>query len=274
MHVMLESGHVQMIFYDDCIVSIYLISDLIGSLLKKTSTLDILKSIGVLVVASGVAFLMSSDKYLSLLEYEPYSIRGAAPITKSNDFNNSNNSNNNISKASNDNSKNYEYATMWSFSPEEMIDFLVPNYHGFGKVSYSGHLTGGKETKLMTYWGQKPFEDTAPYMSALIIFLALLGCVTYFKKSTLVQAMTIASLFALLLSFGYTFPVLYDLFFNYFPKFSSFRAPSMALVITHFCVPILAGFGLSSIFELRNKYSEFKLIPKSEKKTLYVFLYL
>jgi hypothetical protein len=147
----------------------------------------------------------------------------------------------------------------------------VPSYHGFGKVDYSGSLTGNRTTKLMTYWGQKPFEDATPYMSALVMFLALLGILRYFKTNTIVQAMTVTMFFGLLLSFGYTFPILYDLFFYHFPRFSSFRAPSMALVLMHFTVPILAAFGLKSICEMSKRFGGFKQLPKEEKVPLRIF---
>ncbi len=262
MHIMMEGGHVQMMFYIASALFIYLILDIINSLIKKINIVPILSSTLVFIVATGFAFLMSADKYLSVLEYTPYSTRGSAPIVK---------------QVENDKNKNtdkdYDYATKWSFSPGEMIDFFVPNYHGFGKVDYSGVLTNERETKIMTYWGQKPFEDAAPYMGAIVIFLAILGAMNYFKKDVFVQAMVFISLFGLFLSFGYTFPILYDVFFYHFPKFSSFRAPSMSLVLLHFCIPILAGYGLASLTKLREQYGNYKIIPKTEKIFLNIFFF-
>lgn len=265
MHIMMEGGHVQMMFYLACALFIYLVIDIINSIIGKTKFLPILRSAAVFLVATGVAFLMSSDKYLSVLEYTPYSTRGSSSIVKQA------NAGANTADAQAAAGQDYEYATKWSFSPGEMIDFLVPAYHGFGKVDYSGPLTNGRETKIMTYWGQKPFEDAAPYMGTFVLFLAILGCIYYFKKDPFVQAMVITSIFGLLLSFGYTFPVLYDLFFYHFPKFSSFRAPSMSLVLMQICIPVLAGYGITAIMNLREKYGDFKQISKKEKNPLKVF---
>ncbi len=262
MHVMMAGGHVQMMFYAACAMLIYLILEIINSLRNKITLLPILRATGIFVIATGLAFAMSADKYLSVMEYTPYSTRGSAPITKQIEGD---------SNSKGDANKDYDYATMWSFSPEEMIDFFVPNYHGFGKVNYSGSLTGGRETKIMTYWGQKPFEDAAPYMGGIVMFLALLGAIKFFTKNVFVQAMVVINLFALLLSFGYTFPILYDFFFYYVPKFSSFRAPSMVLVLMHFCIPILAGYGLLALKELRESYGSYKSLPKADKRSMNIF---
>lgn len=267
MHIMLAGGHIQLIFYTAWAVIFYLLIDLVTRIVKKTNWLAIVKLTGVFVIATGIAVLMSADRYLSVLEYNPYSTRGSAPITARIEAN----KDGSASHVEKKTDKDYEYSTMWSFSPDEIIDLFVPSYHGFGKVDYSGQLTGNRETKIMTYWGQKPFEDATPYMGTVVMFLALLGMIRYFKSNTLVQAMTVTMFFGLLLSFGYTFPILYDLFFYNFPKFSSFRAPCMSLILMHFTVPILAAFGIQALCDMREKFGSYKALPKTEKVPLNVF---
>ena len=266
MHIMLAGGHYQLIFYVACAVIIYMLFDLITQIIKKGNWLGITKVIGSLLIATLFAFLLSADKQLSVTEYVPYSTRGLAPISERVAAQETGQS-----TASKRTDEDYEYATMWSFSPDEIIDLFVPSYHGFGKITYSGPLTGNREAKIMTYWGQKPFEDATPYMGATVMFLALLGMIRYFKKNTLVQAMTVTTFFALLLSFGNTFPILYDFFFYYVPMFSSFRAPSMALVLMHLTMPILAAFGLQTICEMSKRFGTIKQLPKEEKTPLFIF---
>jgi hypothetical protein len=268
MHIMFEGSHIQLMFYAACAVLIYLIYDLIVQLIKKGNWKAILKTTGALFLAVIMTFLMSSDRLLSVLEYRTFSTRGSASITAQI---NSENPTENNTKANKDEGKDYEYSTMWSFSPGEMIDFFVPSYHGFGKVDYSGPLTGNQETKIMTYWGQKPFEDAAPYMSAIAMFLALLAIIRYFKENSFIQAITIIMFFGLFLSFGYTFPILYDLFFYHIPMFSSFRAPSMSLALMNLTIPILAAFGLKAICEMSEKFGNLKNLPKKEKFSLNIF---
>jgi hypothetical protein len=108
-------------------------------------------------------------------------------------------------------------------------------------------------------------------MGAIVIFLALLGIFRYFKHNIFVAALTTTAVFALILSFGYTFPILYDLFFYNFPMFTSFRAPVMALVLMHFTLPILAGFGLKALCDMAEQYGSLNSLPIIEKRPLFGF---
>ena len=65
--------------------------------------------------------------------------------------------------------------------------------------------------------------------------------------------------------------MLFDIFFYYFPKFSSFRAPVMSLVLVHFSAPILAAFGLKALTEMRENYGNIKALPTQEKTPLFLF---
>ncbi len=242
---MLEAGHIQLIFYSVCALGLYLLFELASRLIAKKQPIKIVKVAAILAVAGGIAFLMSSDRYFTTLEYTDYSTRGSAPIVKSD-------GNKQDATGGND----YQYATQWSFSPEEIATFFVPNYFGFGKLKYEGRAVN-KPTKLPTYWGQKPFEDTAPYMGIAILALAIIGSIAN-RKTVFVQFLVALSLFALLLSFGYTLPVLFDFFYYNVPGFNKFRAPSMVLVLMQFAVPVLAGYGLSSVIKWRRLYVDNK----------------
>lgn len=253
-HIMLEATHVQMIFYGGLSFAIYLVYEFISRLIKKENFLNVIRPGIALVVAFGLSFLLSADRYLSIQEYTPHSTRGSAPLLKTDG-----------TKQTKDGGNDYEYATMWSFSPAETITFLVPNYFGFGKMSYEGPETGGVEQKIPTYWGQKPFEDAAPYFGIIVLFFAIIGIIG-FRKDVFVQFLLFMSLFALILSFGYTLPFLYDLFYYNFPMFNKFRAPSMSLAIIHFTMPILAGYGLAAFIKWNKEESE-----KGRKITKFLF---
>lgn len=265
MHLLLAGNHVQMVFYTACAVGIYLIVDIIARIVKKNNVMATIRLVGVFIIATIIAVLMSSDRYFSTLEYAQYSTRGTSPITER--------MNGKTPKDVSKKSKaDYDYATMWSNSPEELIDLLVPSYHGFGKVDYEGSLANNNKIKINTYWGQKPFEDATPYLSAIILFLALLGIVRYIKDTTIVQAMTITLVFSILLSFGYNFPLLYDIFFYHFPKFSSFRAPVMVLVLFQLACVILSGFGIKALKEMRDEFTTFGKMKNIDKAAFYTFV--
>lgn len=255
-HIMLEATHVQMIFYGVLAFGIYLIYELISRFISKNEPLSVLRPGIILALAFGFSFLLSADRYLSIQEYTPYSTRGSGALEKTES-----------SKQTKDGGNDYDYATQWSFSPGETFTFLIPNYYGFGKLSYSGPETGGKEMKIPTYWGQKPFEDAAPYMGIFIFFFAILGAIAN-RKDVFVQALIFISIFAWILSFGYTLPVLYNFFYYNVPMFNKFRAPSMALVLVNFAFPILAGYGLNSLINWNKEQSQ------QGKKTTQIFLYI
>jgi len=244
LHIFFEGTHLQMIFYCLAAVGIYLFMELISRAVSKREPMGVIRAVGVLAIAGGMAFMMSADRYLSVQEYTQYSTRGTNPIVQAEG-----------AKQASPGGNDYEYATMWSFSPQEIVTFFVPNYYGFGKLKYKGHLTQGQETKVPTYWGQKPFEDVAPYMGIFVFFLAIVGLIKY-RKDVFIQSLAVISFFALLLSFGYTFPILYDLFYYYFPSFDKFRAPSMSLVLMQFSFPIMAGYGLKAIIGWREEFTK------------------
>jgi len=252
-HFLFESTHVQMIFYIATAIGIYFLYEVVSSFFSKENTKGILRAAGLMVISAGLAFMLSSDRYLSVMEYTPYSTRGSAPIKlESAEKTNSKN------VVNEDGGNSYDYATQWSFSPQEMMTFFVPNYYGFGKLKYdpSEEQNQGtilnqffqEETQLPTYFAQKPFEDAAPYMGILILFLAIYGSIIRFDSS-FVKFLVILSFFSILISFGYTLPYLYDFFFYYIPSFNKFRAPSMALFLVQFAVPLLAAYGLNSIIK-------------------------
>lgn len=239
-HIMMEGTHVQMIFYVGSALGLYLVFELVSRLFKKNQPLSVLRAAAVLAVAFGLAYLMASDRYMSIQEYTKYSTRGSAPLVQSQQ-------NKQDATGGND----YGYATMWSFSPQEIVTFFVPNYYGFGKLTYKGNYTGGQEVKVQTYWGQKVFEDAAPYMGIFVLMMAVCGA-WYARRDVFVQFLMALSAFALLLSFGNNFPLLFDIFYYNVPMFNKFRAPSMALALLQFAVPILAGYGLAEAFRQRN----------------------
>ena len=243
-HVLNESNHIQMIFYAVITFALYLIFELVSRMITKNEPMKVLRAAAVLFIAGVLSFVMSSDRYLSTLQYNQYSTRGTAPIMKTAD-----------QQQTESGGHDYDYATMWSFSPQEISTFFVPNFYGFGKVDYEGPATGGEEMKLMTYWGQKPFEDAAPYMGIIILWLAIIGGI-YYRKVIFVQFLIVLALFSLLLSFGSTFPLIYDFFYYNVPAFNKFRAPSMALAMMQFAVPVLAGYGLTSLIKMKKEKDE------------------
>ncbi len=241
--MMFLGWHVQIIFYIFFAVLIYFIYYLLRSLKLKDKILtkQLVKSAVVFLIAVIVALLIQSDNLTQIWEYNPYSTRGTESILEK-------------QSASTEQSGSdfYQYATNWSFSPGEVLTFIVPSYYGFGKSTYKGPLTNNQPVEVNTYFGQMPFVDVAQYMGVIIFFLALFSMVINWKDP-FVRYLTILSIIALLISFGRTFPFVYDLMFNYFPAFDKFRVPSMILVLVQLSFPILAGLGIAKIISAKKE---------------------
>ncbi len=252
MQIFVQGFHVQIIYYTLLAVAIYFIYYFFHSLKTKYIELrnNILKSAGILVGAAVIAVLIQIDSLTQIYEYTPYSTRGTEGILEK--------ASANTDKATSD---YYEYHTEWSFSPGEVLTFIVPSYYGFGNSTYNGPLTNNQPVEINTYFGQMQFVDVAMYMGVVVFFLALFAIFIDWKNP-LVRFLTILSVFALLVSFGKTFPVLFDLLFYNLPYFDKFRVPSMILVLVQMSMPVLAGLGLMKIINLRNE--------KNEKSILFV----
>lgn len=258
--MMFLGWHVQIIFYIFFAVLIYFIYFFIRSfrIKDKFLTKQLVKSVAVFLLAIFIGLLIQSDSFTQILEYNPYSTRGTESILEK-------------QKAPNSQSESdfYKYATDWSFSPGEVLTMVIPSYYGFGKSTYQGPLSQNQPVEVNTYFGQMPFVDVAVgYMSVIIFFLAIFSMIINWKDP-FVRYLTILAFIALLISFGRTFPVLFDLMFDYFPAFGKFRVPSMILVLVHLSFPILAGLGLAKIVSLRKEPD--KKIEALTKNIMLVF---
>jgi hypothetical protein len=246
LHFAFLPSHVQMIFYMYLAFGIYLLFLLIRQLVKKEEWKGTIRTGLVLAAVTIIAFGMDADKYLSVLEYNPYSIRGMAPTV----VDNGQTPKADQASPSQGTGLDYEYATSWSLAPGEMMTFIIPSWYGFGLHPYRGVLTRDQEFRLNTYWGPQPFTHAPQYMGIVILVLAIIGLVRN-RKDPFVQYLGIAIIFSLLVAFGKEFPPIYNLMFNYFPFFNKFRVPSMILTLVQIFVPLLAAFGIASLLKDR-----------------------
>lgn len=239
LHLQYASTHVQMIFYSYLALAIYFIYMLIRALRKREKLGGVVRAGVLLLGASAVALLMSADVYFSTYQYSKYSIRGAPPLVQTAK-----------DKSAQSGGLDYQYATNWSFSPKEMASFLVPSFYGFGDIKYNGPLSNNQTVSVYTYFGPEPFMEASPYMGVIVLLLAFVGFIMNRKKPFVIFSLIVV-VFALFVSFGREFPLIYNLMFHYFPYFNKFRSPNMILILVEIFIPILAAFGLNSISEAR-----------------------
>lgn len=250
MFMQLSFNHIQMLIYSYMMLGIYVLFIFVYRLIKKFEVRNTLVSIGLIVAAGLIALAMNADPLMSINEYNKYSIRGTSSVEAMAD-----------PSRKDDKPLDYNYATNWSFSPGEMLTFVIPYYYGFGTINDDGQRTN-------LYWGQMPFTDAPVYFGVITLLLAIFGIILNFRRNVFVMALTVIVAFFLLLSFGRTFPVIYNIFYYHVPFFSSFRAPVMVHYYIDIAFTLLAGFGLLSIINMFKENNKQKII----KNISYTFL--
>jgi hypothetical protein len=217
-----QRGHVQISYYILLFVGLYVLCHVI-SIIGQKRFKNLLPRLGSFLGALALAGALAAILYLPLQEYTPYSIRGTPSALQA-------------QTGPQDSGVGFEYATQWSFSPGEMMTFIIPSFYGFGG---------------QTYWGNMPFTDYPNYMGILVLALAIVALALNLSAGGQNRLLIIFSglviLFSLLISFGNHFPAFYKLFYDYFPHFNKFRVPVMILILVQCTVAILAGLGMESL---------------------------
>ncbi|WP_340105380.1 hypothetical protein [Rhodohalobacter sp. 8-1] len=167
------------------------------------------KHTGVLLMAAGLATIITLQMYWSTAEYSEYSMRGGSEIENTEGL-----------------SQNYAFA--WSQGVGELLTLAIPGSYG----GASGDA----------YWGPKSFTSGPHYMGALIVLFFIIGVIR--SKHNLKWVFLGPGIATLLFSLGENFLLLNSPMFNYFPLFDKFRAPEMWLMTTVFCFGIVAAMGL------------------------------
>ena len=155
------------------------------------------------------------------------------------------------------------YATQWSYGRDETFTFLIPGFKGgssnytLGTNSHTYQATRdlGLSPKaardftqsLPIYWGEQPFTAGNVYMGAIVCFLFLLGCLIV--KGAYKWALIAATLFSVLLAWGYNCMWLTELFFRYFPLYNKFRAVSSILIVAEIAMPLLGFLAIKAMMD-------------------------
>lgn len=203
-------GHVQIAYYSWLAIALLSLFEFARRVARPGGARAAATRVGLLGVALGLGFALSAFFALPIRAYAEHSIRGLGE----------------------GGGLVYDYATNWSFSPVEMLTFLVPGALGFG---------------VPTYWGTMPFTDFPNYMGLAVLALAFLA-VAAGRRADRVAFLLVLGTFALLVSFG-KHSAFYDFLFHHLPYFNKFRVPVMILVVFQLVVALLAGFGLTAVEE-------------------------
>ncbi|SUZ83228.1 uncharacterized protein METZ01_LOCUS36082 [marine metagenome] len=210
----LQRAHAQIAYYTWMLAGAYVLFYLLWNIKNTKETKIKWLGLGGFLVASllgiGIALLI----YLPSIEYTPFSVRGGGV----------------------GGGADYNYATSWSFSPKELLTFIIPSALGFGG---------------QTYWGNMPFTDYPNYMGIVILVLAAIGFVH--RRDPLMWFLLGTSILAIFISFGKNLSIIYDIFYSFFPYFNKFRVPAMILILVQFNTSMMAALGLNYLLTLHKQ---------------------
>jgi len=241
MGIDLYANHPQMTYYLAMVAVIYVFWQFFEDL-KKGNIVHFAKASGILVLGSLLAIGASWSKISSTLEYSKDTMRGS-PILESTGAPKS---------SSETDGLEFGYAMQWSNEVIDLMAGVIPGIAGGGSAepivkggAFAKFLRNQSNAKAPYYWGSLPITSGPAYFGASIFFLFVLGM--FLVKGKLKWWLGIGVLLTFLLSMGKHFEILNRILFDFFPLYSSFRAPSSVLSVTAVLLPILGFLGVSKI---------------------------
>lgn len=234
----LRSNHVQMTYYLFLSILIFIGIEVYQA--YKAKTLPALgKAIGFLSLAVVLAVMVNASLLWTTSEYAKETNRGKSNLT------------NNVGKQE---GMTKDYAYGWSQGVGESLTFMISDLYG---ASHERKLDDKSEVyktlteigaspeqaidlthRMPTYWGEKSYTSGGYYFGAIVCFLFVFGL--FIVRSRLKWWVLGTTVLFILLSFGKNFPLVSDLFFDYFPLYNKFRAVESILAVVGLMVPILA----------------------------------
>ena len=162
----------------------------------------------------------------------------------------------------------WEWATRWSYPPEEVLGFFMPGFFGY----YSGSQTH-------PYWGRIANMPGEPKTSNFSLTSANIGYITFIfiifavfisrKKYSEKYFWIGTALFFLIASFGRYFPIIYGALFQ-IPIFRDARNPNKFIEIIPIPFAILSSFACDYIFKAIEAKKEDKLLKYLEDDYKYI----
>ena len=245
----LRGNHLQITYYFLFILFAFWVHYLIHAI-KMNQNTNFIKSTLVFCAAGLFAISINIGNIWSTYEYSKYTTRGMSELTP-----NSTNQTTGLDK---------DYATSYSYGKLETLNLLYPNFVGgasVGKLSeksavFQALRSNGfskKDSKsfieaVPLYFGPQQFTAGPVYIGAVVWLLFFIGLFTIKKPLKWILLMLI--LFSFTLAWGKYFPLITNLFLDYFPLYNKFRTVSMILVIAEFTVPLIGAIGLYSLWNL------------------------
>lgn len=236
-------NHIQITFYTALAGVVMGIVYLIYSLKDKYFCRYLL-AVAVLAVGGLLALLCNTRHLFVNQEYMQYTMRGGSEITVTpqdlygKDYPRNNNAN--------QDGLDINYAFSWSYGIGETYTLLVPGARGGGSIepvsTESASYSNFHSDKMPLYWGNQPFTSGPVYFGAIIVFLFIFGLLVV--KGPERWWILIATILAILLSWGKNLIGFNGWLFEHLPLYNKFRTPSMSLVLANVLMVLMAVLGI------------------------------
>jgi len=253
----IRANHIQMTYYLFLALLIYMGIELYQAYKNKTLA-ALAKALGFLSIAVILSVMVNASLLWTTSEYAKETNRGKSNLTNA---------------AGKTEGMSKEYAYGWSQGIGESLAVLIPDLYG-GATSIdrlvkpeshlykvvSETLTGndhantqqaiaslGGQFNMVEYWGEKPGTSGGYYYGAIVCFLFVFGL--FIVRSRLKWWILSVTVLFTLLSLGKNFPLVSDLFFDYFPLYNKFRAVESILAVVGLMVPVLALLAIKELGE-------------------------
>ena len=255
--VQIAYNHIQITYYT-MIVGVILGLVYAVYALKDKWFKSFLASVGVMLIGAVFAVACNASGLFMNQEYAKYTMRGGSEISvKPEDLYKDGEPK---SIAASD-GLDIDYAYSWSYGKGETYTILVPGAYGGG----SGETVGTdsefyknfRQKQAPLYWGNQPFTSGPVYFGAIVIFLFVLGL--FVVKGPERWWLLLATILAILMSWGKNFMGFNEFLFNHLPYYNKFRTPSMSLVIANVTMVLMAVLTLKAIFDKENPVDKKKL---------------
>lgn len=253
----MSCNHIQITYYT-MIAAIFLGLAYLVYAIKDKVFKPFLISVAVLVVGSAIAVGGNARLLFVNQEYAKYTMRGGGDITVTPEDLYKDGETKSIAAT---NGLDLDYAFNWSYGKGETYTILVPGAYGGGsgeKVDTDSEFYKNfRQKQAPLYWGDQPFTSGPVYFGAIIVFLFVLGL--FVVKGADRWWLLIATILAILMSWGKNLMGFNEFLFNNLPLYNKFRTPSMSLVIANVCMVFMAILALKNIFDKENPTDRKKL---------------
>ena len=271
----LMSQHPQISYYFFLVAGIVTIGYLVVWI-KNKDFKHIFISAGLTAVAALVGLGCYALSYMTTTEYAKYTMRGGKTVEI----------NGTEVKPASTTGLDLDYAFRYSMSKTEPLIMLMPKAVGGGsgtllpensKVVDKLVASGVPEMQASQFLAQSPpwiywggmshpgeYSGGPAYIGAIIFILAIIGFVVV--RNTLKWPLLIASALSVMMAWGSYFLGFNEMLLHSLPLYNKFRAPSMALVICQFTMPLMAVITIYSLFFAKDASS---VLKANFKKILY-----